>query len=143
MEREEQIKQAAYEYINSDAVRPENMQLAFGDFINGAELADQNPTSPWKDARKERPQEGQAVLVASLNLSRHTEIICNLCQYEDGRFWNILSYRGIEQETNVVLIDCKLRYEVQDVKAWRDAKELFQEAGKFFIDPNPSEEIQQ
>lgn len=96
----------------------------------------------WKDASKERPQEGQAVLVASFNPSRHTGIICSLCEYEDGRFWNVLDYRGREPKTNVLVIDCKLRYEVQNARAWCDAKVIFQEAGKFFIDPNPSEEIQ-
>jgi hypothetical protein len=40
MKRKEQIEKAAFEYINSDAVSPMNMQLAFGDFINGAEWAD-------------------------------------------------------------------------------------------------------
>lgn len=40
MTRKEQIEKAALEYINSDAVNPMNMQLAFGDFINGAEWAD-------------------------------------------------------------------------------------------------------
>ena len=35
MKRE--IEEAAFAYINSDAVKAENMQLAFGDFINGAE----------------------------------------------------------------------------------------------------------
>ena len=91
-------------------------------------------TNEWKDASKERPEEGQPVLVASFNQSRPTDIICNLCQYEDGRFWNLLDYKGREPETNLVVIDCKLRYEVQDVRAWRDARALFHEAGKFFID---------
>lgn len=40
MKRKEQIEKAAFEHINSDAVSPMNMQLAFGDFINGAEWAD-------------------------------------------------------------------------------------------------------
>ena len=43
MTRKEQIEKAATEYINSDAVSPMNMQLAFGDFINGAMWADCNP----------------------------------------------------------------------------------------------------
>ena len=38
---DELIKQAAYEYINSNAVRPENIQLAFGDFIAGAHSRDE------------------------------------------------------------------------------------------------------
>ena len=32
-----ELEKAAFDYINSDAVEAENMQLAFGDFINGAE----------------------------------------------------------------------------------------------------------
>ena len=40
MTRREEIEKAATDYINSDAVSPMNMQLAFGDFINGAEWAD-------------------------------------------------------------------------------------------------------
>lgn len=40
MTRRKEIEQAAFNYINSDAVSPMNMQLAFGDFINGAEWAD-------------------------------------------------------------------------------------------------------
>ena len=32
----EEIHKAAREYINSDAVPAENMQMAYGDFINGA-----------------------------------------------------------------------------------------------------------
>ena len=43
MKRKEQIEKAAQEYINSDAVNPMNMQMAFGDFINGAMWADCNP----------------------------------------------------------------------------------------------------
>jgi len=33
---QKRIEEAAHQYIQSDAVAPENMQLAFGDFINGA-----------------------------------------------------------------------------------------------------------
>ena len=40
MKRREQIEKEATNYINSDAVSPMNMQLAFGDFINGAQWAD-------------------------------------------------------------------------------------------------------
>lgn len=43
MTRKEQIEKTATEYINSDAVSPMNMQLAFGDFINGAMWADGHP----------------------------------------------------------------------------------------------------
>ena len=40
MERKKEIEKAAREYMKSDAVSPMNMQLAYGDFINGAEWAD-------------------------------------------------------------------------------------------------------
>ena len=40
MTRKKEIEKAAFNYINSDAVSAENMQLAFGDFINGAQWAD-------------------------------------------------------------------------------------------------------
>ena len=36
MTRRKEIEKAAFNYINSDVVSAENMQLAFGDFINGA-----------------------------------------------------------------------------------------------------------
>lgn len=34
---DKELEKAAFDYINSEAVKTENMQLAFGDFINGAE----------------------------------------------------------------------------------------------------------
>ena len=43
MTRKEEITDAAYAYIESDAVKAENMQLAFGDFINGAKWSDEHP----------------------------------------------------------------------------------------------------
>lgn len=39
---QKRIEEAAHQYIQSDAVAPGNMQLAFGDFINGAKWALQN-----------------------------------------------------------------------------------------------------
>ena len=59
MTRREEIEKAATDYINSDAVSPMNMQLAFGDFINGAEWADKTlieKTMSWfyKNAHKEK-----------------------------------------------------------------------------------------
>ena len=47
MTRKEQIEKAATDYINSDAVSPMNMQLAFGDFINGAMWADGHPNQTF------------------------------------------------------------------------------------------------
>ena len=44
IKRQEQTSEAAHEYVNSDAVKPENMQLAYGDFINGARWADEHPS---------------------------------------------------------------------------------------------------
>ena len=39
---QKRIEKVAHQYIQSDAVASENMQLAFGDFINGANFALQN-----------------------------------------------------------------------------------------------------
>lgn len=44
MIRKKQIEKAAFDYINSDVVSPMNMQLAFGDFINGVKWADRTMT---------------------------------------------------------------------------------------------------
>lgn len=79
-------------------------------------------------------------MVASFNQSRPTDIICNICQYEDGRFWNLLDYKGREPGMNMIVIDCRMRYEVQDVRAWCEAECIFQEAGKFFIDQSQNNE---
>ena len=56
MTREEEIRQASYEYINSDAVRPENMQLAYGDFVNGVQWSDEHPKSPWISVKERLPK---------------------------------------------------------------------------------------
>ena len=54
MTRREEIEKEAFNYINSDAVSPENMHLAFGDFINGAKYADKtmiNKACEWLRSR--------------------------------------------------------------------------------------------
>lgn len=48
MTREEEITQQAHKYILSDAVKNGNEYLAFGDFINGAKLADEHPSQELK-----------------------------------------------------------------------------------------------
>lgn len=50
----QRIEEAAHQYTQSDAVAPENMQLAFGDFINGAKWALQNQ---WISVEKSLPKE--------------------------------------------------------------------------------------
>lgn len=83
---DELIKQAAYEYINSNAVRPENMQLAFGDFIAGAHSRDEEIKElgksyhdmfatlankieqlrkPWSNVVERLPEEGQDILICN------------------------------------------------------------------------------
>lgn len=83
---DELIKQAAYEYINSNAVRPENMQLAFGDFIAGAHSRDEEIKElgksyhdmfatlankieqlrkPWTNVVEKLPEEGQDILICN------------------------------------------------------------------------------
>ena len=51
---QKRIEEAAHEYIQSDAVAPENMQIAFGDFINGAKWALQNQ---WISVDEALPEE--------------------------------------------------------------------------------------
>ena len=62
MARKEEYQKAAYEYINSDAVRPENMQMAYGDFINGAKWADAHPLNPWISVNDRLPEKERGVL---------------------------------------------------------------------------------
>lgn len=57
---QQRIEEAAHEYIQSDAVAPENMQLAFGDFINGANFALQNQ---WISVDEALPKESGDYLV--------------------------------------------------------------------------------
>lgn len=51
---QKRIEEAAYQYIQSNAVEPENMQLAFGDFINGAKWGLQNQ---WISVDEELPKQ--------------------------------------------------------------------------------------
>ena len=64
MTRREEIEKAATDYINSDAVSPMNMQLAFGDFINGAEWADKTmieKARKWITEHIDIPYEGEFI----------------------------------------------------------------------------------
>jgi hypothetical protein len=56
----QRIEEAANEYIQSDAVSPENMKLAFGDFINGAKWILQNQ---WISVDEALPEEDENVFV--------------------------------------------------------------------------------
>lgn len=55
---QKRIEEAAHQYIQSDAVAPENMQLAFGDFINGANFALQNQ---WISVEEALPKVNEIV----------------------------------------------------------------------------------
>ena len=59
---QKRIEEAAHQYIQSDAVAPENMQLAFGDFINGAKFALQNQ---WISVEEALPDFQQSVVVTN------------------------------------------------------------------------------
>lgn len=52
MERDEEIRQASHEYINSDIVKAGGEHFAFGDFINGAKWADKHPRKGLVDIEK-------------------------------------------------------------------------------------------
>ena len=61
---QKRIEEAAHQYIQSDAVKPENMQLAFGDFINGAKWALQNQ---WISVEEALPQDNKVVFYKALS----------------------------------------------------------------------------
>ena len=64
MTRRKEIEKAATDYINSDAVSPMNMLLAFGDFINGAEWADKtmiDKACEWIKEHIDIPYEGRMI----------------------------------------------------------------------------------
>lgn len=56
MTREEEIKQAASNYIKSDVVRAGNEYLAYGDFVNGVQWADEHPKSQWISVKERLPK---------------------------------------------------------------------------------------
>lgn len=62
MTREEQRAKAAHEYIQSDSVAPGNEILAFGDFIEGAKWADNNPLNGWHPASKLPPKSKRIIV---------------------------------------------------------------------------------
>ena len=50
-----EIEKAAFDYINSESVKATNMQLAFGDFINGAEwMLEKTISWFYKNAYKQK-----------------------------------------------------------------------------------------
>ena len=53
MTREEEISNAAFEYIKSDAVKAGEEYISFGDFIEGAKWADSHPH--WISVEDELP----------------------------------------------------------------------------------------
>ena len=50
-----EIEKAAFDYINNESVKATNMQLAFGDFINGAEwMLEKTISWFYKNAHKQK-----------------------------------------------------------------------------------------
>jgi len=127
MTREEEIKHAAQEYINSDAVIPENMYLAYGDFINGARWADEHPQfvhtdnsqvianleaeierlkNPWISVEERLPEVGLTVLTNILQIidggGEHNESTMVLVQLFHGK-WD--TNRMEQQRVGGILFD--------------------------------------
>lgn len=84
MTRKEQIEKAATDYINSDAVSPMNMQMAFGDFINGAMWADGHPNQSFLLEALRDLKEVKTALEEADDLVVH--------RYNDSGISRILSY---------------------------------------------------
>jgi len=76
---QKRIEEGAYQYIQSDAVAPENMQLAFGDFINGAKFALQNQWIPVEEAL---PNFEEDVFVTSADSNHFIPFVT--CRSEDS-----------------------------------------------------------
>ena len=50
-----EIEKAVFDYINNESVKATNMQLAFGDFINGAEwMLEKTISWFYKNAHKQK-----------------------------------------------------------------------------------------
>ena len=95
MTREEQIKEAAHEYIQSDSVSTGNEMLAFGDFINGAKWADSH--HQWIPVEERLPEK-----------ENEFEDFSKLVVVTNGKdFWKgMYNYRGDDWRTfDLWLID--------------------------------------
>lgn len=84
MTRKEQIEKAATDYIASDAVSPTNMQMAFGDFINGANWADGHPNQTFLlDALSDLRQVRKALdKIDNMELDREVAIEVYYAKYK-------------------------------------------------------------
>ena len=76
------IAKEAHQYIQSDAVEPENMQLAFGDFINGAKWALQNQ---WISVEEALPKYEERVLVAH----QYGRQVVSLYKDNSHQYWGV------------------------------------------------------
>lgn len=79
---QKRIKEAGHQYIQSDAVAPENMTLAFGDFINGATFALQNQ---WISVEEALPKTSNRFSKDVLCIDNRGCIV--VAKYQDGVGW--------------------------------------------------------
>jgi hypothetical protein len=87
MMRNEEIQQAASNYVKSDVVKAGNEYLAYGDFINGVKWADENPANPWHDAKKEKPKMNHRDEFST----KYSDIV--LCRIRNTHNSDIIQYR--------------------------------------------------
>lgn len=64
MSRSETIKKAADELFKDSEYPVPNTYS----FVKGAEWADNNPESPWKEMKEDEPEKGQVIILAIINL---------------------------------------------------------------------------
>jgi hypothetical protein len=90
---QKRIEEAAHQYIQSDAVASENMQLAFGDFINGANFALQNQ---WISVDEALPEDKTKVFV----IVKTPVGIIHRADYHINDYWYMSRYSPEEIVTH-------------------------------------------
>ena len=105
MIRNEEIQQAASNYVKSDVVRAGNEYLAYGDFVNGAKWADEHPANPWHDVNDELPRMNHrdefnkysdVVICRIVKTNSDIVVYRNSCYFEDRDKRECAHFGGIE-----------------------------------------------
>ena len=98
---QKRIEEAAYEYIQSDAVSPENMKLAFGDFINGAKWALQNQWISVEEALPEENKLGDSDFVFVKTSIRYPFLASYSYKHETWKDINHIAIHGVTHWTPI------------------------------------------
>ena len=80
MTREEQIRDAAKDFLCETQYMVDNVAMAF---VEGAKWADENPKSPWISVKERLPEEHTNVIVTDGSNVAHCR------KYSDGFYTNV------------------------------------------------------